>query len=73
MVADVDAAVDFYTTHLGFTVRMSATPAFADVTRGRLRLLDCPGTSSSYSNPPANGGRFTHKRTTAGFLFTEGA
>lgn len=39
MVDDVDAAVTFYTAHLGFTVRMNATPAFADVTRGRLRLL----------------------------------
>ena len=46
MVADVNAAIDFYTKHLGFTVRMSAAPAFADVTRGRLRLL-LSGPSSS--------------------------
>lgn len=39
MVDDVDAAVRFYTTHLGFTLRSSAAPAFADVTRGNLRLL----------------------------------
>ena len=39
MVDDVDAALDFYTTHLGFEVRTNAAPAFADVTRGRLRLL----------------------------------
>ena len=39
MVDDVEAATDFYTKHLGFTLRMSAAPAFADVTRGRLRLL----------------------------------
>ena len=39
MVDDVQAAVDFYTSHLGFTVRTSAAPAFADVTRGNLRLL----------------------------------
>src|SRR5688572_15220079 len=39
MVDDVDAALDFYTTHLGFTLRMSAAPAFADVVRGKLRLL----------------------------------
>ena len=31
MVDDVDAAIDFYTKHLGFTLRMSAAPAFADV------------------------------------------
>ncbi len=39
MVDDVQAAVDFYTTHYGFTVNMTALPAFADVTRGHLRLL----------------------------------
>ena len=39
MVDDVQAAVDFYTSHLGFTLRLSAAPAFADVTRGHLRLL----------------------------------
>ncbi|MER6799419.1 VOC family protein, partial [Amycolatopsis mediterranei] len=33
VVDDVQAALDFYTTHLGFTVRMSAAPAFADVVR----------------------------------------
>ena len=54
MVADVDAAVDFYTTHLGFTVRMSAAPAFADVTRGRLRLL-LSGPSSSAGRPMPDG------------------
>ena len=30
-------ALDFYTTHLGFTVRTAHLPAFADVTRGNLR------------------------------------
>ncbi len=39
MVDDVQAAVDFYTTHFGFTVNTMALPAFADVTRGNLRLL----------------------------------
>lgn len=39
LVDDVEAAIAFYTTHLGFDLRMSAAPAFADVTRGRLRLL----------------------------------
>lgn len=39
MVDDVQAAVDFYTRHLGFALRFSAAPAFADVTRGNLRLL----------------------------------
>ena len=31
MVDDVDAAVDFYTRHFGFTVRSNAAPAFVDV------------------------------------------
>jgi catechol 2,3-dioxygenase-like lactoylglutathione lyase family enzyme len=39
LVDDVDAAIEFYTTHLGFTLTMSAAPAFADVRRGPLRLL----------------------------------
>ncbi len=47
MVDDVAAAVDFYTSHLGFTPRMSAAPAFADVVRGRLRLLLSGPTSSA--------------------------
>ncbi len=47
MVDDVDAAVAFYTTHLGFTLLSSAAPAFADVTRGDLRLLLSGATSSA--------------------------
>ncbi len=39
MVDDVDASIDFYTRHLGFSVRTSFAPAFAEVTRGNLRLL----------------------------------
>jgi catechol 2,3-dioxygenase-like lactoylglutathione lyase family enzyme len=39
IVTDVEEAIAFYTTHLGFTERMSVLPAFADVVRGRLRLL----------------------------------
>jgi catechol 2,3-dioxygenase-like lactoylglutathione lyase family enzyme len=38
LVDDVAASVDFYTRHFGFTVGISS-PAFADVTRGNLRLL----------------------------------
>jgi catechol 2,3-dioxygenase-like lactoylglutathione lyase family enzyme len=38
IVNDVAASVDFYTRHFGFTVGISS-PAFADVTRGHLRLL----------------------------------
>lgn len=39
MIDDVDAAVAFYTNHLGFTLDVDSAPAFASVTRGNLRLL----------------------------------
>jgi catechol 2,3-dioxygenase-like lactoylglutathione lyase family enzyme len=51
LVEDVGAAIDFYTGHLGFTLNMSAAPAFADVLRGRLRLL--------LSGPASSGARAT--------------
>jgi catechol 2,3-dioxygenase-like lactoylglutathione lyase family enzyme len=54
MVDDVEQAVDFYTTHLGFSLRMSAAPAFADVTRGALRLL-LSGPASSAGRPMPDG------------------
>jgi len=46
MVHDVDAAVEFYTTNLGFSLLSKQAPAFAHVTRGDLRLL-LSGPSSS--------------------------
>ncbi|HEX3289656.1 MAG TPA: VOC family protein [Mycobacterium sp.] len=59
LVDDVQAAVDFYTTHLGFTLNTSAAPAFADVVRGPLRLL--------LSGPASSGARATPAdATTAG-------
>lgn len=54
MVDDVDTAVAFYTTHFGFELRSSAAPAFADVTRGRLRLL-LSGPASSAGRPMPDG------------------
>ena len=53
MVDDTAAAVDFYTTHFGFTVGLS-TPAFADVYRGNLRLL-LSGPQSSAGRPMPDG------------------
>jgi catechol 2,3-dioxygenase-like lactoylglutathione lyase family enzyme len=54
MVDDVQAAVDFYTTHFGFSVNTAALPAFADVTRGNLRLL-LAGPRSSAGRPMPDG------------------
>lgn len=53
LVGDVAGAVEFYTTHLGFTLRMDASPAFADVVRGPLRLLLSGAASSgARATPP---------------------
>jgi catechol 2,3-dioxygenase-like lactoylglutathione lyase family enzyme len=49
MVGDVEAAVSWYTQHLGFTLISNAAPAFADVKRGALRLL--------LSGPASSAGR----------------
>ena len=54
MVDDVPAAVAFYTTHFGFTVRTDFAPAFADVVRGNLRLL-LSGPTSSAGRPMPDG------------------
>jgi catechol 2,3-dioxygenase-like lactoylglutathione lyase family enzyme len=55
LVDDVQAAIDFYTTHFGFTLRASVAPAFADVVRGPLRLL--------LSGPTSSGARATPEDT----------
>jgi catechol 2,3-dioxygenase-like lactoylglutathione lyase family enzyme len=54
MVHDVEAAVAWYTTHLGFTLLTNAAPAFADVKRGSLRLL-LSGKMSSAGRAMADG------------------
>ena len=54
MVDDVEASIDFYTRHLGFSVRTSFAPAFADVIRGNLRLL-LSGPTSSAGRPMPDG------------------
>jgi catechol 2,3-dioxygenase-like lactoylglutathione lyase family enzyme len=52
IVDDVQAATDFYTTHLDFRLNTSAAPAFADVVRGPLRLLlSGPASSGARSTP----------------------
>jgi catechol 2,3-dioxygenase-like lactoylglutathione lyase family enzyme len=56
MVDDVEAAVAWYTRHLGFTLLSSAAPAFADVALGSLRLL-LSGPTSSAGRPMQDGER----------------
>jgi catechol 2,3-dioxygenase-like lactoylglutathione lyase family enzyme len=51
LVDDVQAAIDFYTTHLDFKLNIDAAPAFADVVRRPLRLL--------LSGPASSGARAT--------------
>jgi catechol 2,3-dioxygenase-like lactoylglutathione lyase family enzyme len=54
IVDDVDTAVDFYTRHFGFEEGLIATPAFAEVLRGHLRLL-LSGPKSSAGRPMPDG------------------
>jgi catechol 2,3-dioxygenase-like lactoylglutathione lyase family enzyme len=54
MVNDVQESIDFYTRHFAFELRSSAAPAFADVVRGRLRLL-LAGPASSAGRPMPDG------------------
>ena len=51
IVNDVDAAIRFYTTNLGFTLVMHPAPPFAMLSRGDLRL------ALSAPNPMGGGGR----------------
>ena len=48
IVHDVDAAIAFYTTHLGFQLDMHPAPPFAMLSRGELRLV--------LSSPNSQGG-----------------
>ena len=54
MTPDVQAAVDWYVGHLGFSVQLNAAPAFASVERGQLRLL-LSGKASSAGRPMPDG------------------
>ncbi|MBB4912821.1 VOC family protein [Actinophytocola algeriensis] len=62
LVDDVQSAIDFYTTHLGFTLRTDAAPAFADVTRGSLRLLLSGPASSGARATPEDAAAAGHNR-----------
>lgn len=54
MVDDVERSIAFYTTLLGFSLISNAAPAFADVSRGDLRLL-LSGATSSAGRPMPDG------------------
>jgi catechol 2,3-dioxygenase-like lactoylglutathione lyase family enzyme len=56
IVDNVEASVEWYTAHLGFTLISSYAPAFADVKRGALRLL-LSGPTSSAGRPMPDGER----------------
>jgi catechol 2,3-dioxygenase-like lactoylglutathione lyase family enzyme len=52
MVDDVEAALAWYTQHLGFSVLSNHAPAFADIKLGSLRLLLSGPTSSAGRTMP---------------------
>ena len=54
MVDDVEESTDFYTRHFDFELGHNASPAFAEVMRGRLRLL-LAGPTSSAGRPMPDG------------------
>lgn len=57
LVDDVPSAIEFYTGRLGFTLHTNAGPAFADVTRGSLRLLlSGPASSGARATPAESAG-----------------
>ena len=56
MVDDVDQALDFYTENFGFEPGHDASPAFAEVSKGNLRLL-LAGPESSAGRPMPDGRR----------------
>src|SRR5262245_7850119 len=56
IVNDVPEAATFYISQLGFVLERDASPAFASVTRGDLRLL-LSGPGSSGAKPMPDGTR----------------
>lgn len=58
IVDDVDAAVAFYTSHIGFDLLMRPAPSFALLARGPLRLaLSAPVGPGGASQPMPDGRR----------------
>jgi catechol 2,3-dioxygenase-like lactoylglutathione lyase family enzyme len=58
IVDDVEAAIEFYTKHLGFDVEMYPAPGFAMLSRGDLRLLlNAPDGPGGAAQPMPDGRR----------------
>lgn len=57
IVDDVDAAIAFYTTHLGFELVMHPAPPFAMLARGDLRLLLSAPSGQGGGGQTLSGGR----------------
>jgi catechol 2,3-dioxygenase-like lactoylglutathione lyase family enzyme len=58
MVEDLDAAVSFYTSHLGFRVKREVRPNFASLDRGDLELvLSTPFGPGGAAKPMRDGRR----------------
>jgi catechol 2,3-dioxygenase-like lactoylglutathione lyase family enzyme len=56
IVNDIEEAIPFYTTHLGFSVDMHPGPGFAMLSRGDLRLLlNKPGGGGGAGQGAADG------------------
>ena len=58
IVDDVDAAIEFYTNHLGFSLEMHPAPPFAMLSLGDLRLvLSAPNPAGGGGQPMTDGTR----------------
>ena len=56
IVDDVDAAIEFYTRHLGFSLELHPAASFAILSRGELRLLlSAPSGPRGASQPMPDG------------------
>ena len=56
MVNDVEAAIDFYSKHLGFDLKFQPAPGFAVIERGDLRLfLNTPTGPGGAAQPMPDG------------------
>ena len=60
IVNDVDAAIEFYTRHLGFKVEMHPAPGFAEISRGDMHIYltrPSPGVGGGAKMPFGRGAK----------------